>query len=185
MSNIKNIVENIMTENLVDAKSLIQKELLSRLGTVLEEQIEQIAPSMISEEDDNDSDDSRKKSKTYYLANKEKSKSKKKTNIKDNYDPAVDQDEFDSDFEDFVDQIHEIVQEIEQETGEQLSEEEIVQLGNEYLALLSEESDSDDELVEELVGNQHKLDKNNNKKLDREDFKLLGNKSRSNKSKGK
>lgn len=195
MSNIKNIIDNIQEDNLVDAKNLIKSELLSRVGSMLEEAIENIAPSMISEKSDkNDKDDKDDKPKMF---KKKKDGNEKETKmIKDSYeqeeviDPRSrqeDEDDFDysDDFESFVDQIQEIVQEIEDETGEELTEEEIIQLGQEYLNMLSEELDSEEVIEEELVGNQYKLDANKNGRVDAGDFPRLKRENVRNKNKGK
>lgn len=188
MSKIKNIITNIQEDNLVDAKNLIKAELLSRVGSMLEEAIENVAPSMISEKSDKDDKDDKPK-----MFKKKKDDNQEKM-IKDSYeqeeviDPRSrqeDEDDFDhsDDFEAFVDQIQEIVQEIEDETGEELTEEEIIQLGQEYLNMLSEELDSDDVIEEELKGNQYKLDANKNGRVDGGDFPLLKKKNSQNKGK--
>lgn len=190
MSNIKNIISNIQEDNLVDAKNLIKTELLSRVGSMLEEAIEEVAPSMISEKEEKEDDGDDKPKFVRLMKKKKEDKEEKKGKmIKDSYeqeeviDPRTRQDDEDDydysdDFESFVDQIHEIVQEIEDETGEELTEEEIVQLGQEYLKMLSEEIDSEEVIEEELVGNQHKIDANKNGKIDKQDFKLLKKKGK-------
>lgn len=188
MSKIKNIINNIQEDNLVDAKNLIKAELLFRVGSMLEEAIENVAPSMISEKADEKEDNKKK------FIPSTKAKTEKEKMIKDSYeqeeviDPRSrqeDEDDFDhsDDFEAFVDQIQEIVQEIEDETGEELTEEEIIQLGQEYLNMLSEELDSDDVIEEELKGNQYKLDANKNGRVDGGDFPLLKKKNLQNKGK--
>ena len=48
--------------------------------------------------------------------------------------------ELTGDYELFVDEIQEIVEEIEEETGEELSDEEIKTLGEQYLKYISEET---------------------------------------------
>jgi len=182
MSNTKNIINNIMKDNLVEAKTQINQELIKRVGALLESKIESIAPSMIaiSEKDESYEKGERKKNVTRKMAmdREEEEDKKEKKNIKDDVEHVVDMNDelYDDDFEDFVDQIHEIVQEIENETGEELTEEEIISLGNDYLAFLNEE-DLDEE---NLKGNQEKLDVAEPKgKLTGADFKKL----RSNKGK--
>ena len=49
MSNAKNIIKNLMEDNLVDTKKLIKQTLIQRIGVMLESKIEEVAPSMISE----------------------------------------------------------------------------------------------------------------------------------------
>lgn len=172
MSNIKNIVENIIDNNLVDAKSQLKNELLKRLGSVLEEQIETIAPSMISEEDKEKKEEEEEMSAGEYNRRRNKKK-----NLKDSYEPDEDDsDELNEDFEFFIDQIQEIVEEIETETGEDLTEEEIIDLSKNYLDVLKElEEDEENDIIEQnLSGGQHKLDLAEPKgKLTKKDFDMI------------
>lgn len=196
-SNTKQIIDNIINENFAEAKKLIRNELLTKVGSFLEEQIEFVAPSMINEEEDDDDSKNKLKMrkrnlKTAKEVEAEKQKEKRKAN--ESYESEeiitpnrqISDDEIyddDDNFEAFVNEIHEIVQEIEDETGEELTEEEIVQLGHEYLNMLSEELDSDDVIEEELKGNQHKIDANKNGRIDGGDFPLLKKKNLQNKGK--
>lgn len=178
MSKIKNIISNIQEDNLVDAKSMIKSELLSRLGFMLEEKIEQIAPSMISEKSDKPEKEMKEKEGPKSAPPKKKGgeededKKSKKTMKNESFeseDVIEDEDDNPSDeFEAFVDQIHEIVQEIEEETGEELTEEEIIQLGKDYIELLNET---------DLPGNQERIDVAEPKgKITGADFKKLRSK---------
>lgn len=157
MSNIKSIIENIQEEDLVNAKGLIKQELLNRLGNLLESAIEDIAPSMISEEEKEQ--EPKKKSSSVFVTrrkqnededdnNRKKSKSMRKESFEQ--EEAINDIDADTseEFEDFIDQVHQIVQEIEEETGEQLTEDEIIVIGQEYLELLNED----------LPGNQEAID---------------------------
>jgi hypothetical protein len=174
MSNIKNIVENIIDNNLVDAKSQLKQELLKRLGSVLEEQIEAIAPSMISEEEKEKEEKEEKKEMSSGEYQRRKNKNKNK-DINDSYEREEnDSDELNEDFEFFVDQIQEIVEEIEAETGEDLTEEEIIDLSKNYLDILKELDEEDAIAEEKLLGNQSKLDLAKPKgKLTGKDFAML------------
>lgn len=177
MSKIKNIISNIQEDNLVGAKSMIKSELLSRLGFMLEEQIEQIAPSMISEKSDKPEKEMKEKEGPKSAPPKKKpvddeDQKSKKTMKKESFeseDVIEDEDDNSSDeFEAFVDQIHEIVQEIEEETGEELTEDEIIQLGKDYIELLNET---------DLPGNQERIDVAEPKgKITGADFKKLRSK---------
>lgn len=176
MSKIKNIISNIQEDNLVGAKSMIKSELLSRLGFMLEEQIEQIAPSMISEKSDKPAEKEMKEGPKSAPPKKkpvdDEDQKSKKTMKKESFeseDVIEDEDNNPSDeFEAFVDQIHEIVQEIEEETGEELTEDEIIQLGKDYIELLNET---------DLPGNQEKIDVAEPKgKITGADFKKLRSK---------
>jgi len=154
MSNIKSIIENIQQEDLVNAKDLIKQELISRLGNLLESAIEDIAPSMIAEEEKEQ--ESKKKSSLFVSKKKQnedddddKKKSKSMRRESFEQEEAInDIDDTSNEFEDFIDQVHQIVQEIEEETGEELTEDEIIVIGQEYLELLNED----------LPGNQEAID---------------------------
>ena len=179
MSKIKNIISNIQEDNLVGAKSMIKSELLSRLGFMLEEQIEQIAPSMISEKSDKPEKEMKEKEGPKSAPPKKKpvddeDQKSKKTMKKESFeseDVIEDEDNNPSnEFEAFVDQIHEIVQEIEEETGEELTEDEIIQLGKDYIELLNET---------DLPGNQERIDVAKPKgKITGADFKKLRSKGK-------
>jgi len=195
MSKTQQIIENISKNNLVEAKQLIEQSLLSRLGNILESKIEEIAPSMVQEsgkyEESNEKENMTKPKKRYIETDDKKKKKKKEQNMDESTSSTVDPEEdesdnFDADFEDFVDQIQEIVQEIEQETGEELTEEEIIALGKEYLSLLNEEFESeveledeieDEDVIEEkkdLPGNQEAIDVAEPEgTINRADFKKL------------
>jgi hypothetical protein len=156
MSNIKSIIENIQQEDLVNAKDLIKQELLNRLGNLLESAIEDIAPSMISEEEKQE-EEPKKKSSVFVTRKKQnededENKKKSKSMRKESFEQEEAINDIDADtseeFEDFIDQVHQIVQEIEEETGEQLTEDEIIVIGQEYLELLNED----------LPGNQEAID---------------------------
>lgn len=131
MSNAKNIIKNLMEDNLVDTKKLIKQTLIQRIGVMLESKIEEVAPSMISERssvssDNENSSENRKKGKPNFTRIQP---TNKKSNKK-----------LDEDYELFVDEVQEIVEEIEEETGEELSDEEIKTLGEEYLKYILEET---------------------------------------------
>ena len=131
MSNAKNIIKNLMEDNLVDTKKLIKQTLIQRIGVMLESKIEEVAPSMISEKRD-PAPESKEKEENKIL--------KKKRAVTD-FDKKDKKDtKLDEDYELFVDEIQEIVEEIEEETGEELSDEEIKTLGEQYLKYISEET---------------------------------------------
>lgn len=146
MSNAKNIIKNLMEDNLVDAKTMIKQDLIQKLGAILEGKIEEVAPSMISEKKDKDpAPETKEKQENKDLKKKRAvtnfaKKGKDKEEIKDSVEHDL--EDTDEDFEAFVDQIQEIVEEIEQETGEELTDDEIAMLGEQYLEFLSEESEN-------------------------------------------
>jgi len=139
MSDSNNIVNYILNNKLVEAKQLIEKSLISKVGTMLEERIENVAPSMINDVEEE----------------------------------QIENDDIDPVFEDFIDQVHQIIEEIESETGEELTDEEIMIIGEEYLSILNEEG---------LKGDQEKLDKAKPfGKLTGADFHALGKSNRNKK----
>lgn len=139
MSNIKDILTNITENNLVDAKKLITQSLVQKLGNVLESKIEEVAPSMISEKSETSTAEKSKLKKKRGVTdfNKKSDDTGDKNELKDSveYDTTSDDEEF----EQFVDRVQEIIEEIEAETGEELTEQEIVALGEQYLKYLAEE----------------------------------------------
>ena len=139
MSNIKDILTNITENNLVDAKKLITQSLVQKLGNVLESKIEEVAPSMISEKSEASTAEKSKLKKKRGVTdfNKKSDDTGDKNELKDSveYDTTSDDEEF----EQFVDRVQEIIEEIEAETGEELTEQEIVALGEQYLKYLAEE----------------------------------------------
>lgn len=131
MSNAKNIIKNLMEDNLVDTKKLIKQTLIQRIGVMLESKIEEVAPSMISEKRD-PAPESKEKEENKIL--------KKKRAVTDFAKKDKKDTKLDEDYELFVDEVQEIVEEIEEETGEELSDEEIKTLGEQYLKYISEET---------------------------------------------
>ena len=133
MSNAKNIIKNLMEDNLVDTKKLIKQTLIQRIGVMLESKIEEVAPSMISERKTSDpTPESKEKRENDIL--------KKKRAVTDFAKKDKKDKKLDEEYELFVDEVQEIVEEIEEETGEELSDEEIKTLGEEYLKYLLEET---------------------------------------------
>jgi hypothetical protein len=133
MSNAKNIIKNLMEDNLVDTKKLIKQTLIQRIGVMLESKIEEVAPSMISERKTSDPAPQSKEKKENEIL-------KKKRAVTDFAKKDKKDTKLDEDYELFVDEIQEIVEEIEEETGEELSDEEIKTLGEQYLKYISEET---------------------------------------------
>ena len=133
MSNAKNIIKNLMEDNLVDTKKLIKQTLIQRIGVMLESKIEEVAPSMISERKTSDPAPQSKEKKENEIL-------KKKRAVTDFAKKDKKDTKLDEDYELFVDEVQEIVEEIEEETGEELSDEEIKTLGEEYLKYILEET---------------------------------------------
>ncbi len=137
MSN-KNIVDALVNEDLYTAKKLINETLLQRMGKALEEKLIDFGPTIFNEAakpDFLDMDGDGDKKEPMKKAAKE-AKTKK--------NESVDSDE-DVIAEEFEQELKSLVEEIEQETGTQLSEEEIMEIAENLLEILSEENDEDED----------------------------------------
>jgi TATA-binding protein-associated factor Taf7 len=142
MSNSKEIIDALLKEDLFKAKKLIHENLVSKMGTALEEKLVDFAPTIFNEgakPDFLDLDkDGNKKEPMKKAAKEEKNES-------------VESDDDDVLAEEFEAQLKSLVEEIQEETGEELTEEEIMELAHELLDIISEESkeDQEDEETEE------------------------------------
>lgn len=145
MSNSRDILNTLVSENLVEAKKLINEALFARLGNSLEEKLVEYAPSVFNE--------------AYQLKGKNKKETDKKGRVKKGSKPDfldLDKDgnreepmknaakevkesaEVSDEMliEEFENEIAQIVQEIQEETGEELTDEEIQEIAEEYLQIL-------------------------------------------------
>jgi hypothetical protein len=145
MSNSRDILNTLVSENLVEAKKLINEALFARLGNSLEEKLVEYAPSVFNE--------------AYQLKGKNKKETDKKGRVKKGSKPDfldLDKDGNTEEpmknaakevkesaevsdemlIEEFENEIAQIVQEIQEETGEELTDEEIQEIAEEYLQIL-------------------------------------------------
>ena len=145
MSNSRDILNTLVSENLVEAKKLINEALFARLGNSLEEKLVDYAPSVFNE--------------AYQLKGKNKKETDKKGKVKKGSKPDFLDLDKDGDteepmknaaeevkesaevsdemlIEEFENEIAQIVQEIQEETGEELTDEEIQEIAEEYLQIL-------------------------------------------------
>ena len=148
MSNSRDILNTLVSENLVEAKKLINEALFARLGNSLEEKLVEYAPSVFNE--------------AYQLKGKNKKETDKKGKVKKGSKPDfldLDKDGNTEEpmknaakeakevkesaevsdemlIEEFENEIAQIVQEIQEETGEELTDEEIQEIAEEYLQIL-------------------------------------------------
>lgn len=146
MSNSKNILAALLKEDLIEAKKLINETLLEKLGNALEEKLVDFAPTVFESQA---SSEGLKGNQKKIDANKngkidgEDFKLLKKK--KANEDVDTDDEDMDALVEEFEAELANIVHEIQEETGKELSEEEIRDLANEYLNVLSEAKDEDED----------------------------------------
>jgi len=143
----KQLIESLANEDLFTAKKLIHEALTEKMGNALEEKLIDFAPSIFNEgkkakpdfldlDNDGNKDESMKKA----------AKDKKKKHVKEDVDEIQ---------EAFEAELKSLVEEIEEETGEQLSEEEIINIAEMLLDMINEDDtgekaqEEDDEDIEE------------------------------------
>lgn len=154
MSNSRDILNALLSENIVEAKNLINEALFARLGDALEEKLVEYAPTVFNEayrlqgKDNKKSTDTKgsipktKKEKELAAETPPKNritqgdviaKKQKSEKVEENYNLS-DADEML--IENFQNEIFQIVREIQEETGEELTEKEIQEIAEEYLQIL-------------------------------------------------
>ena len=149
MSNSKDILSALLKEDLIEAKKLINSQLMEKLGNALEQKLVEFAPTVFESQA---SYGGLKGNQHKLDANKNgkidgedfKLLKKKKAN-----EDIENDEDMDSLVEEFESELMSLVQEIQEETGETLSESEIEELANEYLSALSEEKHEDEDEDEE------------------------------------
>ena len=136
MSNSKEIIDALIKEDLYTAKKLINEDLVARMGDALEDKLVDFGPTLFGEgvkkdedEDEEDEDNGKKKKKKFNFFEK-----KKKTKTNEDV-----QSEEDIIAENFEAELKSLVEEIEEETGEELSEEEIIDIANMLLDMINED----------------------------------------------
>jgi hypothetical protein len=143
MSNEKQILNAIIKEDFHTANKLIKESLLLKLGNALEEKLVDFAPTVFNE------GNLTPKQKKHIDKNKngkidgEDFKLLRKENTED--------PEMEDILESFETEILSLVEEVQAELGQQLSEDEIMELANLYLEMMENDSDvvEDDQDVEE------------------------------------
>ena len=114
MNNLNEAVIKLINEDVVGGQKLIEQELYSRLGLLLEEKLKDFAPSVFSHNQKVVSESSEDLSET-----------------------NLDEDQYEA----LLEQLQEIIDEIEAETGETLNETQVEEIAE----MLLEESDPGDE----------------------------------------
>jgi hypothetical protein len=137
MQDLKEAINNILDEELVKAKNIIHANLYAKMGALLEQTLLEYAPAVLEDEmeevteekncEDGDCDDNEGYSKKKMQADSKKDD--------DEDDEEEDEDEDDDKkmneaFESFTAYLTDLIEEIENETGEELTEEEIVALAD-------------------------------------------------------
>jgi hypothetical protein len=148
MKPLNEAVIHLINEDVVNAKKLIENELYIRLGTILEEKLKNYAPTIFTEkmaDKDYDGDKEIETSEKEFLGSRDKAikKSMKAKSMKE----SIEESENDLLEEDaFIEELQALVESIENDIGEELTESEIEELAN----ILLEESDPDEDEEEDF-----------------------------------
>lgn len=153
MSNSKNIFKALLAEDIVTAKKLINESLLSKLGNSLEEKLVNFAPTVFNEESHEGHEGKKltpNQLRIAKLAGDEKEIDAKDLKVlrskKSRKNESVESDENLEDIaEQFEEELASLVEEIEKELGEELTEEEIAELANDLLEAIDEEEEEEEE----------------------------------------
>jgi hypothetical protein len=172
MSNFSDIIPLILDNKMNQAKSLLEQRMYSKLGVVLENKLEEYAPTIfITEEEralyeeemkkkpDEDGDgvpdwadkypgkdDKEEEADDSEDEDEEDDEDKKKSKKKSKKDDEEDDEDMNEEYELFIEELTQLVEDIEEELGEELTEEEIQELADE---LLSESTDGQEEICED------------------------------------
>jgi hypothetical protein len=144
---LKNAITLMINEEIVKAKEIIEKDLYARLGQALEEKLMEFAPTVFNEEKEKDEEDEKDDSE----------------DSEDEGDEGDEEDDEESDDEDekemnerfeyeLYEAITNLVEELQEEEGRLLSQEEIEMVAEEFInqyQLISEESEELDPVGEE------------------------------------
>jgi hypothetical protein len=153
MKPLNEAVIHLINEDVVNAKKLIENELYIRLGTILEEKLKNYAPTIFTEkmaDKDYDGDNEIETSEQEFLGSRDKAikksikdKSMKAKSMKESIEES-DDDLLEEDA--FIEELQALVESIENDIGEELTESEIEELAN----ILMEESDPDEDEEEDF-----------------------------------
>ena len=148
MKPLNEAVIHLINEDVVNAKKLIENELYIRLGTILEEKLKNYAPTIFTEKmaaKDYDGDKKIETSEQEFLGSRDKAikKSMKAKSMKESIEESED-DLLEEDA--FIEELQALVESIENDIGEELTESEIEELAN----ILLEESDPDEDEEEDF-----------------------------------
>lgn len=146
MENLNEAVIKLINEDVVGSKKLLEQELYNRLGIMLEEKLKDFAPTIFNEAKkaakDYDGDGKLESGTKEWEGSRDKA-IKKSMAMKENEE--LDEEVLTEDYEELVNELQSLVEEIEKETGEELNESEIEELAS----ILLEELDPNEEETEE------------------------------------
>ena len=141
MEKLTEAVINLINEDVVKGKKIIENELYVRLGKMLEEKLLDYAPGIFSEGSKPDFLDLDGDGNTKEPMKGAARSNKKKKKMEESF--SSEEDLITEDYEVLLEEVQQIVEEIEAETGEELSESEIEEIAD--LVLESYESDPDED----------------------------------------
>lgn len=146
MKQLNEAVIKLINQDVIAGKKLIENELYQRLGTILEEKLMNYAPTIFEKKGKDLTGDGKVDSadwkKARDMAIKKKMQKESVDMIaEDNGDEEDDDDVLSEEYENIVDDLQRLVESIEEENGEELTESEIQELAE----MLLEEYESDDE----------------------------------------
>jgi hypothetical protein len=148
MKPLNEAVIHLINEDVVNAKKLIENELYIRLGHLLEEKLKNYAPTIFTEkmaDKDYDGDKKIETSEEEFLGSRDKAikKSMRAGSMKESNEESED-DILEEDA--FIEELQALVESIENDIGEELTESEIEELAN----ILMEESGPDEDEEEDF-----------------------------------
>ena len=141
MEKLTEAVINLINEDVIKGKKIIENELYVRLGKMLEEKLLDYAPGIFSEGSKPDFLDLDGDVNTKEPMKGAARSNKKKKKMEESF--SSEEDLITEDYEVLLEEVQQIVEEIEAETGEELSESEIEEIAD--LVLESYESDPDED----------------------------------------
>jgi hypothetical protein len=143
MSRNNDLLKAIISEDYHTANKLINESLLYKLGDALEEKLTDFAPTVF-----NEGKLTPKQKKHIDKNNNDKIDAQDfKLLRKESADP-----EMEAILENFETELLSLIEEVQEELGEELSENEIIELANEYLSMMEDNATMDAEEYEDTEG---------------------------------
>lgn len=155
MKNFSEIIPLILEDKMVQAKELLEQRLYSKMGVILESKLEEYAPTIFMTEEEKALYEEEKKKKPDDdkdgVPDWADKKPGKDDNPEDNTTPPEDEEEKDmkEDLDLIIAELAQIVEEIEQELGEELTDDEVTMIAEELLSEKKSEDSEDDEEEED------------------------------------
>lgn len=151
MENLKNTIQHMINEELVKAKESIQNDLYAKLGKALEEKLMEYAPSIFNEEKEEDEEEDEKDDSE---DSEDEGDEESDEGDEESDDEDEDSKEMNEEFENqLLESLSSLIEEIEEEQGRQLTNEEIEYVAAEFIneyAALNEKLDAVGEEDEDI-----------------------------------